>query len=96
MEAVESGLREAGAASVLELGLALKSNRWDPCRDRLRDSHHLKIKAPKLSCFAVTHPIRPQALHRIGVHGYRAKSCNKLLLCLPELFGFYGAAVVIL
>jgi hypothetical protein len=44
----ESGMfwTEAGATSVLNLRLALKSNRWDECWDRLHNSHYLKIKAP--------------------------------------------------
>ena len=37
---------QAGATSVLNLRLALKSNRWDECWDRLHNSHYLKIKAP--------------------------------------------------
>lgn len=35
---------ETGATSVLDLRLALKSNRWDECWNRLNDSEHLKIK----------------------------------------------------
>jgi hypothetical protein len=44
----ESGMfwTEAGATSVLNLRVALKSNRWDECWDRLHNSHYLKIKAP--------------------------------------------------
>jgi hypothetical protein len=43
----ESGMfwTEPGATSVLHLRLALKSNRWDECWDRLNNSHYLKIKA---------------------------------------------------
>jgi uncharacterized protein UPF0236 len=43
----ESGMfwTEAGATSVLNLRLALKSNRWDECWDRLHNSLYLKIKA---------------------------------------------------
>jgi hypothetical protein len=43
----ESGMfwTEAGATSALNLRLALKSNRWDECWDRLHNSHYLKIKA---------------------------------------------------
>jgi hypothetical protein len=43
----ESGMfwTQAGATSVLHLRLALKSNRWDECWDRLHNSHYLKIKA---------------------------------------------------
>ena len=43
----ESGMfwTEAGATSVLNLRLALKSNRWDECWDRLHNSHYLKINA---------------------------------------------------
>jgi len=42
----ESGMfwTEAGATSVLTLRIALKSNRWDECWDRLNDSNYLKIK----------------------------------------------------
>jgi hypothetical protein len=42
----ESGMfwTEAGATSVLNLRLALKSNRWDECWNRLNNSHHLQIK----------------------------------------------------
>jgi len=42
----ESGMfwTEAGATSVLNLRLALKSNRWDECWNRLHDSDHLKIR----------------------------------------------------
>src|SRR5580658_1444498 len=42
----ESGMfwTEAGATSVLNLRLALKSNRWDECWDRLHNSLYLKIK----------------------------------------------------
>jgi hypothetical protein len=42
----ESGMfwTEAGATSVLHLRLALKSNRWDECWDRLNNSDYLKIK----------------------------------------------------
>lgn len=41
----ESGMfwTEAGATNVLNLRLALKSNRWDECWDRLHDSDRLKI-----------------------------------------------------
>jgi hypothetical protein len=40
----ESGMfwTEAGATSVLHLRLALKSNRWDECWNRLHNSHYLK------------------------------------------------------
>jgi hypothetical protein len=43
----ESGMfwTEVGATSVLNLRLALKSNRWDECWDRLHNADHLKIKA---------------------------------------------------
>jgi len=42
----ESGMfwTEAGATSVLNLRLALKSNRWDECWNRLNNSAHLQIK----------------------------------------------------
>lgn len=42
----ESGMfwTEAGATSVLNLRIALKSNRWDECWDRLHNSDYLKIK----------------------------------------------------
>ena len=42
----ESGMfwTEAGATSVLNLRLALKSNRWDECWNRLHHSDYLKIK----------------------------------------------------
>jgi hypothetical protein len=42
----ESGMfwTETGATSVLNLRLALKSNRWDECWNRLNNSHHLQIK----------------------------------------------------
>ncbi len=42
----ESGMfwTETGATSVLTLRLALKSNRWDECWDRLNNSNYLKIK----------------------------------------------------
>jgi hypothetical protein len=42
----ESGMfwTEPGATSVLTLRLALKSNRWDECWDRLNNSNYLKIK----------------------------------------------------
>jgi hypothetical protein len=42
----ESGMfwTEAGATSVLNLRLALKSNRWDECWGRLHKSDYLKIK----------------------------------------------------
>ena len=42
----ESGMfwTETGATSVLALRIALKSNRWDECWDRLHDSNYLKIK----------------------------------------------------
>lgn len=42
----ESGMfwTEAEATSVLNLRLALKSNRWDECWDRLHNSRYLKIK----------------------------------------------------
>lgn len=42
----ESGMfwSEAGATSVLNLRLALKSNRWDECWNRLNNSNHLHIK----------------------------------------------------
>jgi len=42
----ESGMfwTEAGATSVLTLRLALKSNRWDECWNRLNHSDYLKIK----------------------------------------------------
>ena len=42
----ESGMfwTEAGATSVLNLRLALKSNRWDECWSRLHRSDYLKIK----------------------------------------------------
>lgn len=42
----ESGMfwTQAGASSVLNLRLALKSNRWDECWNRLHNSHYLKIK----------------------------------------------------
>jgi hypothetical protein len=42
----ESGMfwTEAGATSVLNLRLALKSNRWDECWNRLNNSNHLQIK----------------------------------------------------
>ena len=42
----ESGMfwTEIGATSVLNLRLALKSNRWDECWDRLHDANYLKIK----------------------------------------------------
>jgi hypothetical protein len=35
---------EAGATSVLNLRLALKSNRWDECWNRLNPSDYLKTK----------------------------------------------------
>jgi hypothetical protein len=34
---------EAGATSVLNLRLALKSNRWDECWDRLNNANYLKV-----------------------------------------------------
>ncbi len=42
----ESGMfwTVAGATSVLNLRLALKSNRWDECWDRLNHSNYLKVK----------------------------------------------------
>jgi len=42
----ESGMfwTEAGATSVLSLRLALKSNRWDECWNRLNNSQSLKIR----------------------------------------------------
>jgi hypothetical protein len=42
----ESGMywTETGATSVLNLRLALKSNRWDECWGRLHNSDYLKIK----------------------------------------------------
>jgi hypothetical protein len=42
----ESGMfwTEAGANSILQLRLALKSNRWDECWNRLNHSDYLKIK----------------------------------------------------
>jgi len=42
----ESGMfwTETGATSVLNLRLALKSNRWDECWDRLNNSTYLKVK----------------------------------------------------
>jgi hypothetical protein len=42
----ESGMfwTETGATSVLALRIALKSNRWDECWDRLNNSNYLKIK----------------------------------------------------
>jgi hypothetical protein len=42
----ESGMfwTETGATSVLTMRLALKSNRWDECWDRLHNSNYLKIK----------------------------------------------------
>jgi len=42
----ESGMfwTQAGATSVLNLRLALKSNRWDECWDRLHNSQSLEIK----------------------------------------------------
>jgi hypothetical protein len=42
----ESGMfwTESGATSVLHLRLALKSNRWDECWNRLHHSDYLKIK----------------------------------------------------
>ena len=42
----ESGMfwTEAGATSILNLRLALKSNRWDQCWNRLHNSDYLKIK----------------------------------------------------
>jgi len=42
----ESGMfwTEAGATSVLNLRLALKSNRWNECWNRLNNSDHLKIR----------------------------------------------------
>jgi len=42
----ESGMfwTQAGATSVLNLRLALKSNRWDECWNRLNNSDYLKIK----------------------------------------------------
>jgi len=42
----ESGMfwTEAGATSVLNLRLALKSNRWDECWNHLNNSDYLKIK----------------------------------------------------
>lgn len=42
----ESGMfwTETGATSVLNLRIALKSNRWDECWSRLHDSDRLKIK----------------------------------------------------
>ncbi len=43
----ESGMfwTQAGATSVLNLRLALKSNRWDKCWNRLNNSQSLKIAA---------------------------------------------------
>ncbi len=43
----ESGMfwTETGATSVLDLRLALKSNRWDECWNRLHNSDHLKSNA---------------------------------------------------
>jgi hypothetical protein len=35
---------KAGATSVLSLRVALKSNRWDECWDRLNDSDYLTVK----------------------------------------------------
>lgn len=42
----ESGMfwTETGATSVLALRIALKSNRWDECWDRLNNSNYLKLK----------------------------------------------------
>ena len=42
----ESGMfwTEAGANSILQLRLVLKSNRWDECWNRLTHSDYLKIK----------------------------------------------------
>lgn len=42
----ESGMfwSETGATSVLDLRVALKSNRWDECWNRLHNSDYLKIK----------------------------------------------------
>lgn len=42
----ESGMfwTETGATSVLDLRVALKSNRWDECWNRLNNSEYLKIK----------------------------------------------------
>jgi hypothetical protein len=42
----ESGMfwTKAGANSILHLRLALKSNRWDECWNRLNHSDYLKIK----------------------------------------------------
>jgi hypothetical protein len=42
----ESGMfwTETGATSVLDLRIALKSNRWDECWNRLNNSEYLKIK----------------------------------------------------
>jgi Uncharacterised protein family (UPF0236) len=42
----ESGMfwTEAGATSILNLRLALKSNRWDECWNRFHNSNYLKIK----------------------------------------------------
>ena len=42
----ESGMfwTETGATNVLALRIALKSNRWDECWDRLNNSDYLKIK----------------------------------------------------
>ena len=42
----ESGMfwTKSGAPSVLNLRLALKSNRWDECWNRLHQSDYLKIK----------------------------------------------------
>jgi hypothetical protein len=42
----ESGMfwTEIGAANILDLRVALKSNRWDECWNRLHDSEYLKIK----------------------------------------------------
>jgi len=42
----ESGMfwTETGATSVLTLRIALKSNRWDECWDRLNNSNYLKTK----------------------------------------------------
>jgi hypothetical protein len=42
----ESGMfwTQTGATSVLDLRIALKSNRWDECWNRLNNSEYLKIK----------------------------------------------------
>jgi hypothetical protein len=43
----ESGMfwTETGAVSVLDMRIALKSNRWDECWNRINNSEYLKIKA---------------------------------------------------